>query len=169
MKYSRYSESMLCTMADYNLSRSAILIYLYINLNCNLSSGISHEIEYQQIADYFDWHPQTVWEAISELEFAGLIDVKKRGGMILSIPHQGLIQHIAYAQKYEKQERQFYAEFQERITNKEFERGRSLDKAIILRMYDKFVEERGRENMWKPKEKNRSHLFEKLEAYAPLE
>ena len=169
MKYSRYSESMLCAMADYNVSRSAILIYLYINLNCNLSSGVSHEIEYQQIADYFDWHSQTIYEAISELEFVGLINVKKRGGMILTLPDQGLIQEIAHQQKYEKQERKFYSEFQERVTSREFERGRSLDKSMILRMYDSFVEECGREKRWKPKEKVRLHLFEKLEQFAPLE
>ena len=169
MKYSRYSESMLCTMADYNVSRSAILIYMYINLNCNLSSGVSHEIEYQQIEDYFGWHSETIYLAIAELEFVGLIDVRKRGGMILSIPDQGMIQHIAHQQKYEKQERQFYAELQELIANKEFERGRHLDTSKILRMYDSLVEERGRDKRWKPKEKDRSHLLEKLEVYAPSE
>ena len=169
MKRSRYSEAMVCTMADYDLSRSAILTYLYVNLNCNLASGTSHQIEYQQVADYFDWHPKTVYAAICELEFVGLITVRERGGMVLSIPHQGLIQHMVHQQDYENKEKTFYAELQKMITNKEFERGRHLDASVKLRMYDLLVEECGREGRWKPKMEDRSHLLEKLEVYAPSE
>lgn len=169
MSRSRYSENAVRKMADYNVSNTAIVIYLYINLNCSLSSGVGHELQYDEIIDYFGWRPETVYDAIIELEHVGLITVAKRGGIIPDIPDQRHIQQLVHVDKYEKQAKAFYTAFQERITDKEFERGRSLDKSVILRMYDDFVEECGRERKWKPAEKYRDQLFNRLQMYAPLE
>lgn len=82
MPWSRYSESALRKMADFNLSSTAIVVYLYINLNCNLDTGISHQIDYDQIAEYFDIRKETVYNAITELEMVGLVSVKSRGRII---------------------------------------------------------------------------------------
>ena len=78
MPWSRYSESALRKMADFNLSSTAIVVYLYINLD----TGISHQIDYDQIAEYFDIRKETVYNAITELEMVGLVSVKSRGRII---------------------------------------------------------------------------------------
>ena len=145
MKYSRYSENMMCLMADYNLSRTAILTYLYINLNCNLSSGISHQTDYQQIEGYFGWHTQTrCWSSF--------LSIPRRIG----IPASRAAAGMRYAEWRRPVSRVPLAVSSRPIPvqttlRKRFVDGRHLTEGMILRVYDELVAERIKEKRWRQK------------------
>ena len=168
LKYTRIHENAIHTIGT-KLSYSAMKVYLYINFNCNLASGITHRLRYSQIAEYWGITLRSVYRGIAELEGAGLIHIKESGYFIGVIPHQGLIQKIAIQQGYEKKERLFYQELRKLIDAKSEGRTEPLPFAGVCRLYERLVTERAKEKRFYPKAKGFGHIQEKLDLYAPVE
>ena len=117
LRYTRIHENAIHAIGT-KLSYSAMKVYLYINFNCNLASGITHRLSYSRIAEYWGITLRSVYRGVAELEGAGLIHMKESGDFMGVIPHQGLIQKIAAQQSYEKKERLFYQALRKRIDEK---------------------------------------------------
>ena len=167
LKYTRVHESAIHSIGA-KLSYSAMKVYLYINFNCNLASGVTHRLSYAQIAEYWGITLRSVYRGVAELEGAGLIQIKESGDLMGIIPHQGLIQKIAAQQSYEKKERLFYQALREQINEKSEGRIEPLPFAGVTRLYEKLVIERAKEKRFYPKAKGFGHIQEKLDLYAPV-
>lgn len=144
-------------------------VYLYINFNCNLASGITHRLRCSKIAEWAGIDLSTVYRGIAELESAGLFHTKESGDFMGVIPHQGLIQHLAIQQGYEKKERGFYQKLRRRIDEKSEGRTEPLPFAGVCRLYEALIAERMKEKGFYPQAKGFSHIQEKLDRYAPAE
>ena len=70
LRYTRIHENAIHTIGT-RLSYSAMKVYLYINFNCNLSSGITHRLSYSRIAEYWGITLRSVYRGVAELEGAG--------------------------------------------------------------------------------------------------
>ena len=167
LRYTRIHENAIHTIGT-KLSYSAMKVYLYMNFNCNLASGITHRLRYSQIAEYWGITLRSVYRGVAELEDAGLIHMKESGDFMGVIPHQGLIQKLAVQQSYEKKERHFYQALRERINEKSEGRTTPLPFAGVCRLYEGLIVERAKEKRFYPKAKGFGHLQEKLDLYAPV-
>ena len=167
LRYTRIHESAIHTIGT-KLSYSAMKVYLYINFNCNLASGITHRLSYSRIAEYWGITLRSVYRGVAELEGAGLVFMKESGDFMGVIPHQGLIQKLAAQQSYEKKERHFYQALRERINEKSEGRTTPLPFAGVCRLYEALVVERAKEKRFYPKAKGFGHLQAKLDLYAPV-
>ena len=133
-------------------------VYLYINFNCNLASGITHRLSYSRIRS-IGVLLRSVYRGVAELEGAG--------DFMGVIPHQGLIQKIAAQQSYEKKERLFYQALRKRIDEKSEGRTEPLPFGGVCRLYEQLATERAKEKRFYPKAKGFGHVQEKLDLYAP--
>ena len=167
LKYTRIHENAIHAIGT-KLSYSAMKVYLYINFNCNLASGITHRLSYSRIAEYWGITLRSVYRGVAELEGAGLIHIKESGDFMGVIPHQGLIQKIAIQQGYEKKERHFYQELRGQIDKQSEGRTEPLPFAGVCRLYERLVTERAKEKRFYPKAKGFGHIQEKLDLYAPV-
>ena len=167
LKYTRIHENAIHAIGT-KLSYSAMKVYLYINFNCNLASGITHRLSYSRIAEYWGITLRSVYRGVAELEGAGLIHIKESGDFMGVIPHQGLIQKIAIQQSYEKKERHFYQDLRERIDAQSEGRTEPLPFAGVCRLYERLVAERAKGKRFYPKAKGFGHIQEKLDLYAPV-
>ena len=168
LKYTRIHENAIHTIGT-KLSYSAMKVYLYINFNCNLASGITHRLSYSRIAEYWGITLRSVYRGVAELEGAGLIHIKESGDFMGVIPHQGLIQKIAIQQSYEKKERHFYQDLRQRIDAQSEGRTEPLPFAGVCRLYERLVAERAKGKRFYPKAKGFGHIQEKLDLYAPVD
>ena len=168
LKYTRIHEGAIHAIGT-KLSYSAMKVYLYINFNCNLASGITHRLSYSRIAEYWGITLRSVYRGVAELEGAGLIHIKESGDFMGVIPHQGLIQKLAIQQGYEKKERRFYQELRDRINEKSEGRTEPLPFAGVCRLYEALIVERAKEKRFYPKAKGFGHIREKLDLYAPVD
>ena len=166
LRYTRIHENAIHAIGT-KLSYSAMKVYLYINFNCNLASGITHRLSYSRIAEYWGITLRSVYRGVAELEGAGLIYMKDSGDFMGVIPHQGLIQKLAAQQSYEKKERLFYQALRERINEKSEGRTEPLPFGGVCRLYEALIVERAKEKRFYPKAKGFGHIKEKLELYAP--
>ena len=167
LRYTRIHEDAIHAIGT-ELSYSAMKVYLYINFNCNLASGITHRLSYSRIAEYWGITLRSVYRGIAELEEAGLIFMKDSGDFMGVIPHQGLIQKLAAQQSYEKKERHFYQALRERINEKSEGRTAPLPFGAVCRLYEALIVERAKGKRFYPKAKGFGHLQEKLDLYAPV-
>ncbi len=149
------------------LPYSAMKVYLYLNFNCNLASGISHRLRYQQIADHWGISLRSVYLAIAQLEAIGVIKMRDAGNFIVEIPHQGLIQHISYAQKQEKKTRLFYQELRKMINAREEKRDEPLPNTGIFHLYEQLQATRRKNRHYYPKKPANKVVLENLEIFAP--
>lgn len=167
LRYTRIHEKAIHTIGT-TLSYSAMKVYLYMNFNCNLASGVTHRLSYSHIAEYWGMSLASVYRGVAELEGLGLIQIKESGDFIGVIPHQGLIQHLAYAQSREKKERGFYQELRRRIDERSEGRTQPLPFGAITRLYEELVAKRMKNKQFYPKAKGFGHIQEKLDLYAPV-
>lgn len=147
------------------LSYSAMKVYLYINFNCNLASGITHRLSYSQIAEYWGMHIASVYRGIAELEEANLFEITHTGDFVGIIPHQGLMNQMVHAESYERKERAFYKELRRRIEEKSEGRTTPLPFGGVCRLYERLVAERAKDKKFYPKADGFNHLRDKLEYY----
>ena len=148
-------------------SPSAMKVYLYINFNCNLASGITHRLSKSDIANYWGMDERTVRSALVELERIDVLEIKEDGDFMGVIPHQGLIQHMAHVQAYEKKERGFYQALRRQIAEKSEGRTQPLPFGSITRLYEALIAKRMKNNGFYPKAKGFGHIQEKLDYYVP--
>ena len=85
MQRGRYSAQSLCTLTDFRASASVFATFMFINLNCDTTSGRIHQISYQDIADYLGYRVETVREAVAELARYGLIELEEVGDFQVTI------------------------------------------------------------------------------------
>ena len=168
LRYTRIHENAIHTIGT-KLSYSAMKVYLYINFNCNLASGITHRLSYSRIAEYWGITLRSVYRGVAELEAAGLIYMKESGDFMGVIPHQGLIQKLAAQQSYEKKERHFYQALRERINDRSEGRTTPLPFGAVCRLYEALIVECAKERRFYPKAKGFGHLQAKLDLYAPVD
>ena len=69
LRYTRIHENAIHAIGT-KLSHSAMKVYLYINFNCNLASGITHRLSYSRIAEYWGITLRSVYREVAELEGA---------------------------------------------------------------------------------------------------
>ena len=167
LKYTRIHENAIHTIGT-KLSYSAMKVYLYMNFNCNLASGVTHRLSYSHLAEYWGMSLASVYRGVAELEGIGLIQIKESGDFIGVIPHQGLIQHLAYQQSYEKKERTFYQELRSQMDEKSEGRTEPLPFGGVTRLYERLVAERMKAKRFYPKANGFGHIQEKLDLYAPV-
>ena len=65
LRYTRIHENAIHAIGT-KLSYSAMKVYLYINFNCNLASGITHRLSYSRIAEYWGITLRSVYREVAE-------------------------------------------------------------------------------------------------------
>ena len=164
MVYSRFHEDAIYKIGT-ECTYSAMKIYLYLNLNCNLATGVMHQVSYSDIAEYWGMALGTVYKGMAELQERGLIIVKKPGSFGGSIPHQGLIHKLSYEQRHTKNEREFYAELDRRLAEAKKGRTAPLRVGDVHEIYDALKKDRASKRKFYPRTHGYMHIEDRLKTY----
>lgn len=160
MTRTRISENTLCNLNDFGISRTGILTFIYLNLNCNLQTGIMHDMHYEMIADYHGWTRATAISAIAELESVGLINLKSAGEIKGTIPQQAFMTEQQRLENKEKPERDFYQKFRQALDERGGEA--NLPANTIFKILTQLAKAEQSANRFYPKEDRIGKILDRL-------
>lgn len=105
MPYFKFTGEELVIIVEKNISLSAIKLYAYMRLNCDNNRGISHTINYPNIAKLLKMHRASVYRALADLEDAELIAPRNRiTGQTFDLPFCAYAKSTADTATYKKKQ-----------------------------------------------------------------
>ena len=166
--YHRFSAQMLHLFVRHQLNASTICVYHYLSLSQDINRSRTHKLKIEDIAEALDLNPVTVYKAIARLKEVGLFVPTDWGSVKGTLPYSQLVKHTAAQATHEKNEREFYCELREHIT--EFERTHQggATRTQIQNEFTALIQLRKERRKYYPKADDvRRNLFDNLNRYAP--
>ena len=171
-----FTAQMLQDLLESKVIDLRTALFLYLSLNCDLKSGVSHRLNYKTVAEHFGCHEDSVYRAAMQLEQAELIERRETGELIASIPAIRAAQVIAEQKRIEKGERGFYTDLDRAIMKEMRDRKREDPNnseaprhGHIYEIYRRMVNDRVNSDRkrYAPTEHGTNHVIPKLLKYAP--
>lgn len=140
LSYFRFSRAVLDAFIGEGVSRNAMLIYAFLNLNCDHRTGRTHAFSYAELGEAIGVHRTTAMRACAELEEAGLIvhRPRKNDSVVYEMPHVSSTQQVATEATAKRQQRDREKAYQKAKHQVEDTVNRRLTQSETSRMRQKF-------------------------------
>ena len=169
LPYYRRTREMVARFRDHKASAIVQLVYDLLELNKDISRGVTHKLPIEYISQELGISEPSVYRAIAKLKEIGMFNPTDWGVISGTLPYAQLAKISAQQAKRDKPQRLFYEELRERIVKHESELGEQASKPAIQGMWLNLVKDRKEKDDYFPKASEASrNVLNDLEQYAPL-